>query len=154
MYNRKHIADMYITRCSTYPNCTYDSKTITLYKRSKKINRVPIWDLEIDKTYNAIDYVKYVMIVFCRDDDEDYKGYCEFETSFDIVGKQITLVEGEEFCKYALKGDKGEFRMDFKGGMKIKRLTIDIMKYSGDVSFNFEGLNNILEVPYEYGGIG
>ena len=144
MYNRKGVADMYITRCSTYPYCTYDTRTITSFESPKRINRAAMWDFEIDKTYNTLDYNKYVMIVYCRDDDEDNKGYCEFETSFDVIGKQITLVEGEQFCKYVLKDDNGEFRMDFKGGMKIQRLTIDIMIYSGDVSFNVEGINNKL----------
>ncbi|MBQ6284750.1 MAG: hypothetical protein IJK67_00360 [Bacilli bacterium] len=144
MYNRKGVVDMYVTRCSTYPNCIYDKKAIESFNKPKRISRMTMWDFEIDKTYKAIDYDKQVMIVYCKDDDEDNKGYCEFETSFDIAGKQITLVEGEQYSKYVLKEDKGEFRMDFKGGMKIQRLTIDIMIYSGDVSFDVQGFNNKL----------
>ena len=144
MYNRKGVADMYITRCSTYPKCVYDTKSLDSLNRPKRINKMTMWDFDVDNTYDALDYDKHVMIVYCRDDDQDNKGYCEFETSFDIAGKQIGLVEGEEYSKYVLKDDKGEIRMDFKGGMKIQRLTIDIMVYSGDVSFNVQGFSNKL----------
>ena len=144
MYNRKGVTDMYVTRCSTYPNCIYDRSTLSSFTRPKRINKMTMWDLDVDKAYNAIDYDKHVMIAYCRDDDEDNKGYCEFETSFDVAGKQITLVEGEPFSKYVLKEDKGEFRLDFKGGMKMQRVTVDIMIYSGDVSFELLGFNNNL----------
>ena len=144
LYNRKGVTEMYVTRCSTYPDCTYDKRTIESLNRPKKINRMIMWDFDVDNTYSALDNDKHVMIAYCRDDDEDNKGYCEFETSFDVAGKPITLVEGETFSKYVLKEDKGDFRLDFKGGIKIQRLTIDIMIYSGDVSFNVQGFTNKL----------
>ena len=144
MYNRKGIIDMYVTRCSSYPDCKYDKNSLTSFIRPKRINKMTMWDFDVDKTYNSLDYDKHVMVAYCADDNEDNKGYCEFETSFDIAGKQITLVEGEQYSKYVLKEDKGEFKLDFKGGMKMQRLTIDIMIYSGDISFEIQGYNNKL----------
>ena len=52
------------------------------------------------------------------------------------------MVPKEEFSKYVLKGDKGKFRLGFKGGVKIQRLTIDIMLYSGDVNFIISNLED------------
>ena len=43
MYNRKGVADMYITRCSTYPKCVYDTKSLDSLNRPKRINKMTIW---------------------------------------------------------------------------------------------------------------
>ena len=127
MYNRKGATEIYITKCSTYPNCTYTKESIQSFIKPKRINRMTMWDLEIYRTYNALDYEKNVMIVYCKDDNNENEGYCEVDTSFNSARKTITLIENEQFSKFVLMGEKGEFRLDFKGGKIIKRLIIDIM---------------------------
>ena len=84
------------------------------------------------------------MIVHCKDDDNEEKGYCEFETSMFTQSQTITLVENEKFAKMVLKGDTGTFKVDLKGGVQIQRLTFDIMIFSGDVSFNVKETSNKL----------
>ena len=143
MYNRKGISEMYVTKCSTYPNCLYDTKSLT-YTKPKKINRMTIWETTIDKTYEALDSEKYVMLVYCKDDDNDLRGYCEVDTAIEVPGKTVTLIEKEQYSKFVLKGDKGIFKIDLKGGMKIQRLTVDIMVYSGDVTFDLKGFDSKL----------
>ena len=137
-YNRKGVAEMYIKNCQTYPNCTYTTESNQSLQKPKRINRMSIWDLDIDRTYDALDSEKYVMIIYCKDDNNENEGYCEVDTSFELIGKTIELVENEQFSKYALKDENGIFRMDLKGATKIERLTIDIMIYSGDVIFDVE----------------
>jgi hypothetical protein len=101
-----------------------------------------IWETTNNKTYNALDIEKNVTIVYCKDDDNEKIGYCEFDISFNVVGKTITLVENEQFSKFVLKGDKGIFKLDFKKGIQMESLTIDIMIYSGDVTFNVIGFDD------------
>ena len=143
MYSRKGVAEMYVTKCYSYPNCIYDTKSLT-YTKPKKINRMTIWETNLDKDYEALGGEKYVMIVYCKDEDNEQKGYCEVDTAVDIPGKTVTLIEKQQYSKFVLKGDKGLFQLDLKAGKKIQRLTVDIMIYSGDVSFNFHDFDNKL----------
>ena len=89
-------------------------------------------------TSDPIGSEKMVMVVYCRDEDNDNKGYCEVDTSAFKLGQEINLVEGEKFSKYVLKGEKGSLKADFKSGIKMQRATIDIMVFSGDVRFKLK----------------
>ena len=76
---------------------------------------------------------KYVMVVYCKDynDEEDNgsnlfdSGYCVFDTSVNIPGQTITLLENEPFYKYAVIKETGIIKIDLKGGWKIQNLNID-----------------------------
>ena len=146
MFSRKGVAEMYINECRNFPSCIYKANELTNFNRPKKINRMTIWEKSVSNTIEALSQSKDVMIVYCRDDDNENNGYCEVDTSFYSVRNTINLVENEKFSKYVVKGDKGNFKIDLKGGVKIQRLSVDIMIYSGDVNFkaiDFEdNLNN------------
>ena len=142
MYNRKGAAELFITRCSSYPYCIYTNDEIEEMKSVKRISRMAIWEKVFNEDVEALSSDKYVIVAFCRDDDNENKGYCEVDTTVANTEKRITVVPHEEFYKYVEKGEKGSFRLDFKGGDKIQRLTIDIMIYSGDVNFNIPGFEN------------
>ena len=137
MYNRKGVSEMYIAKCEKFPNCLYSKDELTNMIKPKKINKMAIWENSINTTYDALSSSKDVMVVFCRDDDNENKGYCEVEISSFIPGQDITLVENEKFSKFVLKNEAGKFKMKFEG-IKIQRLTISIMIYSGDVIFDIE----------------
>ena len=142
MYSRKGVAEMYVTECTDFPKCIYSAKNIDQLTKPKKVNKMTIWEKNIDKDVDALSRSKYVMVVYCRDDDNEEKGYCEVETNVNILGKTITLVENEKFSKYVLEGDRGKFKVDFKGGKKLQRLSFDIMIYSGDVNFKVNNFDN------------
>ena len=142
LYNRKGIAEMYVTNCTTFPECTYTEELFQNMAKPKRVNRMTIWEEPIDETYNALDPGRNVMIVYCKDDDNENSGYCEFDTSVNVVGKAISLVENAQYSKYVLKRDKGTFKLDFKKGIEMEGITIDIMIYCGDVSFNVLGFDN------------
>ena len=149
MYNRKGIAEMYITKYTTFPNCIYSLNEIKMMEKPKRINKMTILEQRIDRPIGALDPVKYVMVIYCKDDGNENKEYCEVDTSINNIGSIINLVENEEFSKYALKGDKGSFKIDLKR-IEIKSLTIDIMIYNGDVDFkvrDFED-NEKTEINY------
>ena len=155
MYSRKGVAEMYVTECNDFPYCLYTVKNLEQMTKPKKVNKMTIWEKIIDKEVDALSRSKYVMVVYCKDDDNEEKGYCEVETNVNTLGKTITLVENEKFSKYVLKGDKGKFKVDFKGGKRLQRLAFDIMIYSGDVNFkvsNFENNNGKLneEIDINY----
>ena len=136
LYSRKGVAEMYYAECTTYPLCSYSKEELSKLKKAKSVNKMAIWEINNEKEFNALDSDKYVMIIYCKDDNNENKGYCEIENSIINNIGVITLVEEEKFSKYVLKGDKGSFKIDLKKAKKIRALTIDIMIYSGDVSFD------------------
>ena len=135
VYNRKGIAETYVTDCSDYPNCLYSIKEIGEMHRPKQINKMTIYQKTITNEVEALSKNKNVIVVYCKDDDIDNKEYCEVDTSIFKVGQTINLVENERFSKYVLKEDKGIIKVDLKGGLKLQRLSVDIMVHSGDVNF-------------------
>ena len=146
VYSRKGVSEMYITKCNTFPQCEYEIGKDNTLLRQKQIGKQAIWDTTIEKsgTSGALDKTKNVMVVYCRDEDNESLGFCEVDTSIFIQGQEIYLVENEKFSKFVLKGEKGIINADLKGGAKVQRLTIDIMVHSGDVSFNvIQDKNNI-----------
>ena len=146
LYNRKGVAEMYIGKCPRYPECKFTLEQLPELINPKRTNKMTVYDTTVEKsgTMEALDASSNVMIVYCRDDDNEEKGFCEFETSIFTQPQTITLIENEKFSKYVVKGDTGSFKIDLKGGVQIQRLTVDIMIFSGDVSFNVKEDKNKL----------
>ncbi len=140
VYTRKGVVEMYIDKCNTFPYCFYTITEDTNLSKMKQIGKQSIWDTTVEKsgTSGPIESNKNVMIVYCKDEDNENKGYCEVDTSIFIQGQEISLIENEKFSKFVLKGEKGIFNMNLEGGIKTQRLTIDIMVHSGDVSFKLK----------------
>ena len=135
LFRRKGLTKMYIGECRTYPNCHYDINALDNLKAPKETNQMTIFTTDQDIS-SAIGNEKYVIVAYCEDDDNDNNGYCEFETS--IISKQqdIYLVEDEKFSKFVVAQEKGKFVIDLQSGRQVQRLTVDIMIYSGDVTFD------------------
>ena len=142
IYNRKGVAELYVQECRNFPNCTYEVKDLDIKNKVKNLNKMSIMEKTITKDYSALEKEKFVMIVYCKDDDNENKGYCEIESSILAPRKEITLIENEDFSKYVLKNDQGSFKLDFKNAVKIQRVSIDIMIFSGDVTFNVNSLKS------------
>jgi hypothetical protein len=135
LYRIKGLTKMYIGDCRKYPDCLYNPSDLNVLVSPKSINQMTIWTTEEDKS-SAIGSEKYVIVAYCEDDGNDDSQYCEFETSIISKNKDIYLVEDEKFSKYLVAGEKGKFYIDLQSGRQIQRLTIDIMTFSGDVTFN------------------
>ena len=135
LFRRKGYTKMYIGECRNYPDCHYDLSALDNLKSPKETNQMSIFTTDQDKS-SAIGNEKFVIVAHCEDDGNDNNGYCEFETS--IINKQqdIYLVEDEKFSKFVLAQEKGKFIIDLQSGRQIQRLTVDIMIYSGDVTFD------------------
>ena len=145
MYNRKGVAEMYTYKCLSYPYCNYSIEEIQKFNKTKKINKMAIYDFKIDKTYDALDKEKQVMIVYCKDDDNENDGFCEVDVSFSVLEKKIKLIENEQLSNYVLKNNIREFIIDCSGGILNRSLIIDIMVYSGDVTFNIKSYDDIIK---------
>ena len=141
MYNRKGATELYVKKCSTFPECIYKPDEIKNMQNEKvkQIGKMSIWESEVDRDCGTLDSTKNVMIVYCREDGNDNKGYCEVDTSAFIPEQEIVLVENQKFSKYAQKDEKGTFIIDLKGGVKLQRITVDIMVMSGDINFGTQG---------------
>ena len=141
LLNRKGVAEMYITKCNQFPDCQYTDNDLNNMILSKKINKISIWDKHIEEynTFEALNSNKEVMVIYCKDDDNKNNGYCEFDTLIYTDLQIINLMENEKFYKFILKDEKGYFKIDLKGRMIKKFLTIDIMIFSGDINFEIKG---------------
>ena len=135
VYTRKGVVDTYVTECDEFPFCSYKVDELDSKDKLKVVNKMASYNKDLTRAYSALDHRKLVMVAYCKDDDNDKKGYCEVESSIFTSGSQITLVENEEYSKYVLEGERGSFKLDFKGGIELRRLSIDIMVHSGDVRF-------------------
>ena len=138
LFRRKGLVRTYIGDCRTYPDCHYEKDQLGNLIAPIPTNQMTIWTVREDKS-SALGKEKYVIVAYCEDDDNESKGYCEFETSIIPKKQDIYLVEDEIFSKYVVKEEQGVFRADIQSGRQIQRLTIDIMIYSGDVTFNCYG---------------
>ena len=138
LYQIKGLTEMYIGDCRNYPNCHYSEVQLNNLIKPKSINQMAIWTTNIDKS-SAIGSDKYVIVAYCKDDDNENNGYCIFETSIFNKGQDIYLVENEIYSKFVLRGEKGQFVLE----NIIPNLYVDIMIYNGDVTFetNYENIN-------------
>ena len=139
---RKGAADAYYYKCPSFPDCNFiDSKFENLHPL-KSVNRMFTWDVRAGFG-EAIEKDKSIFIVFCKDDGDDTKGFCEVDTYFYPEGEDIILTDGQKFFKYVDVGGKsGRFRLDFKAGIKIQTLLVDIMLFTGDADFNIDFMND------------
>ena len=126
---------MFIGDCRKYPDCHYDINKLDNLIAPKAINQMSIWTTDIDKS-STIGNEKYVIVAYCEDDGNDKNEYCEFETSIFSKSQDIYLIEEEKFSKYLIEGEQGKFIIDLNNGRQIKAVLVDIMIFSGDVTFN------------------
>ena len=92
VYTRKGVIDTYVTECDEYPNCKYKIGDLNNKDKLKVLNKMASYNKDLSRAYSALGGKKLVMVVFCKDDDNDKKGYCEIESSIFTSGIQITLV--------------------------------------------------------------
>ena len=148
--NRKGVTETYVSECTAYPYCFYDQNTVVVQDKVKAVNKMAIYDKPINDASGPLNEKKKVLIIYCKDDGNDNKGYCEVETSAYTQGKEVTLVEKEEFYKYVTKEERGSFRLDLKSAVDIIRLSIDIMIFTGDVTFDIKNQELFSYNNYKY----
>ena len=143
LYQIKGLTEMYIGECKNYPDCHYSEDQLNNLLKPKSINQMAIWTTNIDKS-SAIDSNQYVIVAYCKDDDNENNGYCIFETSLFNRDQDIYLVENEIYSKFILKGEKRQFVLE----NIIQNSFVDIMIYTGDVTFDIDDENIILLIKF------
>jgi len=131
---------LYFGECRTFPNCRFTTDNLTTFNTSipAKINDDIIYTSKEDKN-TALGNIKDVMVVHCEDALD--KEYCEFDTSLFAKGQEIILPEEKSFGKFILKGETGVMKVDLQAHRTINVLIIDLMIYSGDVTFSIKETN-------------
>ena len=132
---KKGLTKMYIAECKTFPYCEYSESDLDSLIAPKDVNKMTIWTTETDKS-TTIGNEKYVIVAYCADGDNESNEFCEFETSIFQKGKDIYLIENEKFSKYLIAGEQGNLIVDLQGVRQVQTLNIDIMIFSGDITFN------------------
>ena len=127
---------MYIGECKNYPDCHYSEDQLNNLIKPKSINQMAIWSTTIDMS-SAIGSDKYVIVAYCKDDDNENNGYCIFETSIFNRRQDIYLVENEIYSKFVLRREQGQFILE----NIIQNTFVDIMIYNGDVTFDIDDKN-------------
>ena len=137
------VSKLYLGECQTFPNCHYTVDDLPKFNINQpaKINGDFIYTAEEDRNA-ALATIKDVMIVHCEDSITDY---CEFDTSLFAKGQDITLLEEKTFNKFVLKEEKGSLIVDLQAHRTINILIIDLMIYSGDISFSIKET----DIPYK-----
>ena len=124
MISQYGFSDMFFHFCKNYPICSENEEI-----NPRSING--------HSTYKTI-YVKkspmspyqYILYVKCLD------GPCGFKTSFNSDIVNINLKEDEPFSQFILKGEKDLYKVDYSGEKIIRKIYVDLMVFTGDVSFN------------------
>ena len=145
LYQKKGITKMYIADCKNYPNCYYTYQDLDDLNKSDTLNRMNIWSSYGDKS-STMGIENYAIVAYCADDDNENNEYCSFETTIINSGKDIYLIENEKFSKFALLRERGKFVLDIQAGRQINSVIVDIMIYSGDVTF--ENSNEGVDLNY------
>lgn len=142
--NLKGMAKLYMGECSLFPDCYFEVEDLQSLNRSivSQANNQWIFNTRVDHS-KAIYTQKDVMVVYCEDNELN-GDYCEFETSLIYRGQDIKLIEGEKFYKYILKGEKGNLVIDLGHNRVVTRLTVDIMVFTGDVTFSVQPQEGII----------
>ena len=135
VYSIKGYSKMGIAKCSDYPYCQYNN--VEGLDVPKTSNQMSIWTSETVES-STLGKTKNVIVVQCLDDDNESNGYCLFETSFISKEDTIDLVPNEKFSNYVIDEEKGTFKLNIGYGIKALGLIVDIMIFSGDVSFNLK----------------
>jgi hypothetical protein len=137
---------MYIYKCKNYPLCDINLDNIDTNENFTKVhelNHISTWR-NLDTNLNSvIDSSQYIMVVKCQGVKDAASGSCIFKTSMFGNNDTVSLVEGEQFSQYILKGEPEEYIIDFANEVGIKKVYIDTSVISGDVTFNIK--NNYKE---------
>ena len=137
---RKGLAQLYIGECKFFPECSFKKEDLPNLNEFKvsTLNNQKIWIPNVFLS-SAIGTQKHAMVVYC-DDNELNGDYCEFDMNIIAKGQDIVLIENEKFSKFVEVG-VGYLLVDLKRDRIIERITIDIMVFNGDISFEVEDPN-------------
>ena len=147
MLTLEGLPQMYIHKCKTYPLCDLDINQIDSIEdiiRPNEINSMTSWVNTDPKSYNPIQAEQYIMYVKCpalQNND-----VCKFTTTILGNNDTVTLVENQPFSQYILKGEPDAFLINFEFEKNIKKIHINTLVISGDVSFTLKDANSNQEL--------
>ena len=141
--------DMFFDTCTTYPLCLYTKEKMSNVSDPHNVNSMSSYIIDYDKTITPISAKQNVLIVNCtegaskagknkQDQSEINQKTCEFNTLIYSNLRKIKLIENELFSQYIIAGQKDKYTISFKQHKNLYKIYVDLMIYSGDVTFKTE----------------
>ena len=126
---------LYFGECESFPNCPFEQIKMSDDKKPTKLNDDMIYTTDVDKN-SALGIVKDVMVVHCQ--NALGKQLCEFDISLFANKSEITLLEERTFSKFVLEKENSTMKIDLQSHRIVNILVVDIMIYSGDMTFSIK----------------
>ena len=146
MFGTEGYAKMYIYNCTTFPLCNFNNieSSNKLNILDNEINMANSWQSS-EPILSPIDPIQYIMAVKCENIENSKTDFCKFKTLIYSNDEPIELIEKLPFTKNILKNENNNFIIDLSFKEGIKRIYIDIMITSGDVTVDVDEDKKIIE---------
>ena len=146
----KGFPKMYIDEYSNFPYMAYKEDSFARMVNPLPSNRITVYSYYLNETedyrnYNPISKFQPLMIVYCAEggDKESFESsFCEFDTTYFTNKDTINIFEDGSFSQYLLGGEDDSYKIYLPESTDSKKLTIDLMMFSGDADLvltNIEG---------------
>ena len=141
--------DMFFDLCTTYPLCLYTKEKIKNITDPHNVNSMSSYSATYDQTITPISAKQNVLIVNCtegaskaginkQDQSEINQKTCEFNTLIYSNLRKIKLIENELFSRYIVAQETDKYTISLKYHKNLYKVYVDLMIYSGDVTFKTE----------------
>jgi len=140
---------MYFDKCTTFPNCHYTNTSFDSMESPLPSNTLTVYSFYLNETdeyrnYNPISEIQPLMIVLCGEGGNTgtfESLVCEFETSYFTDRDTIKIFEGGPFSQFLLEGEVDNYKIQLPENYgEGKKLTIDLMLFSGDADLGIDSL--------------
>ena len=127
--------EMYFVKCKTFPNCKFDINKLPPDSiKPKEINDMFSYSIFKTETTTLISPEQYVLLVHCNG---DYP--CSFQTNIYSELDQIVMQKDERTYHTIMSQGENNFVIKLEGESDYKRIFVNFLTYSGDISIKTEG---------------
>ena len=153
----KGFPDMYFQRAKDFPETVYDvSKLDDGFDNPHHSNRITVYNFYLNETdyvdYNPLSKNQPIIVVHCvagSKEEEDYAGFCEFETSIFSNEDRINLIEKDTLSQYLFPEESDLYTINIEKEKDLAKIYLDLIIFSGDVDFEIE-TQSISKTAHKY----
>ena len=141
----KGFPDMKIDESNDFPITNYkEPSRISSFKNPHNSNRITVYyiDLEQDKNkYELFNKRQDLLVVECltgSNSAEEKSPFCEFETLIFSNKDRVNLIEKDSLSQFLMEGEEDLYTLDISKEENIEKVYLDLIVFSGDVTFDIE----------------
>ena len=141
----KGFPDMKIDESNDFPITNYkEPSRIASFKNPHNSNRITVYyiDLEQEKNkYELFNKRQDLLVVECltgSNSAEEKSPFCEFETLIFSNKDRVNLIEKDSLSQFLMEGEEDLYTLDISKEEKIEKVYLDLIVFSGDVTFDIE----------------